>query len=77
LLFRAKPESTNIDRDALARAPGPMFLLARSIRFMVWFPRTLRPRLRNIVGVVFLGALLKPFHAARNRRLWHAKRFNL
>ncbi len=77
LLFWAKPEATNIDRDALASAPGPVFLLARSVRFMVWFLWTLRPRLCNIVGVVFLGALLKPFQAARNRRLWHARGFNL
>ena|SRR5258707_13100799 len=77
LLFRAKPEPTDIDRDALARAPGPVFLLARSVRFMVWFLWTFGARLCDIVGVVFQGALLQPFQVARNRRLWRAKRFNL
>ena len=77
MLFQAKPESTNIDRDALARAARPVFLLARSARFMVWFPRTLRPRLRNIVRMVLVSAFLKSLQAARNRGLWHTRRFNL
>jgi hypothetical protein len=73
LFFWAKPEAANIERHTIARAARAMFYLATLVDgIMVGFDGTIPARLRNVVGMVFAGALLKSFYTAcegRSRNL--------
>jgi hypothetical protein len=69
LFFWAKPETANLERHAVARAPGTMFYLAALVDgIMVGFDGTIAARLRDVMGMVFAGAFLKSFYTPCERR---------
>jgi hypothetical protein len=72
LFFWTKPEAANIHGDTLASTARTMFDLTGLVdRIVIGFYGTLPARPRNVVRMVFAGALLKFCDAPRQRRFWN------